>query len=345
MKIYKIGPEQNGPMPFELHTDDHGEALALLKNGVVVPLQPTALRVLGYFRKHKHVQRERMIESFFAGDVGGGPRDDKSFLNSRVLEIRAAFSDPSVIKNTGPARYMFGWYYDEAPAEAGAPPKSRCDPTRYLEQLWDRTGYIEIRGLAVGGGGVHRLDIRRLYTPLTTLDSGPQHGKREETTLLASRVPLESVLRYQRTVLVGAPGGGKSTFLQRIAFAACETLLGKDPNAAKEMFPGSDCPFPILVSAASLAKSSPNAPLPRRTRNSWSTLAGRNRRIGPSSSRTRTGRRRARAGTMRRRTANGRDSGCRRKSNGNTRRGAEGSRAPAIPGATSRPTGRAPTTP
>ena len=55
-------------------------------------------------------------------------------------------------------------------------------------------------------------------------------------------------------VLIGAPGGGKSTFLKRIAFAACETLLGRDGNPATEMFPGGAVPFPILISAASLEK-------------------------------------------------------------------------------------------
>jgi len=54
-------------------------------------------------------------------------------------------------------------------------------------------------------------------------------------------------------MLVGDPGAGKSTFLRRIAFAACETLLGKNAVAAEEMLP-KPCPFPILIRAASLAE-------------------------------------------------------------------------------------------
>ena len=59
-------------------------------------------------------------------------------------------------------------------------------------------------------------------------------------------VPLQTVLvDHRRVVLIGAPGGGKSTFLKRIAFAACETLLGRNANAAAEMFPAATAPSPF----------------------------------------------------------------------------------------------------
>jgi formylglycine-generating enzyme required for sulfatase activity len=54
-------------------------------------------------------------------------------------------------------------------------------------------------------------------------------------------------------VLVGDPGAGKSTFLRRIAFAACETLLGKNALAAEDLLP-KPCPFPMLIRAATLAE-------------------------------------------------------------------------------------------
>jgi formylglycine-generating enzyme required for sulfatase activity len=54
-------------------------------------------------------------------------------------------------------------------------------------------------------------------------------------------------------VLVGDPGAGKSTFLRRIAFAACKAHLGQDALDAANLLPR-PCPFPILIRAATLAE-------------------------------------------------------------------------------------------
>ena len=66
-------------------------------------------------------------------------------------------------------------------------------------------------------------------------------------------VPLQRALENRCVVLVGDPGAGKSTFLRRIAFAACETLLGRNALAAEELIPVKPCPLPLLIRAASLA--------------------------------------------------------------------------------------------
>lgn len=128
----------------------------------------------------------------------------------------------------------------------------RADATRYLNALWEDTAYIDIRGLRVSNEAVHRFRIDELYTPLTTV-LAPEEGTPGNEALKAGRaVPLQRALENRRVVLVGDPGAGKSTFLRRIAFAACETLLGRNPLAAAELLPAEACPFPLLIGAASL---------------------------------------------------------------------------------------------
>jgi formylglycine-generating enzyme required for sulfatase activity len=125
-----------------------------------------------------------------------------------------------------------------------------ADPTPYLQSLWEDTRFIAIRGLRVGNESAHQFNIDQLYTPLTTVLAG---AERKEGPDQRGAVPLQQALQNPRVVLVGDPGAGKSTFLRRIAFAACETLLGKNALAAEEMLP-KPCPFPILIRAASLAE-------------------------------------------------------------------------------------------
>jgi len=118
-----------------------------------------------------------------------------------------------------------------------------ADPTRYLQALWEDTSYIDIRGLRVGNESVYRFDIEKLYTPLTTVIAATE---RKEGPDERKPVPLQQALQNPRVVLVGDPGAGKSTFLRRIAFAACETILDRnaltaDENASEALsVPGAD---------------------------------------------------------------------------------------------------------
>ena len=146
----------------------------------------------------------------------------------------------------------------------------RADTTPYLAALREETAYIDIRGLRVGNEAVHRFPIDELYTPITTVLAREQREKSGEQVDREGReerepkegedamhrqepVPLQRALENRCVVLVGDPGAGKSTFLRRIAFAACETLLGRNPLAAAELIPVKPCPLPLLVRAASLA--------------------------------------------------------------------------------------------
>jgi hypothetical protein len=131
-----------------------------------------------------------------------------------------------------------------------------------LNWLRDITHFIDICGLKVTGGKVRRLKITQLYTPLTTLTPHRRSEERAkpEDVVTSGLVPLQTVLNHGWLVLIGAPGSGKSTFLKRIAFAACETLLDFDATAAAQIFPGEICPFPILIFRPESRKVRPRKP-------------------------------------------------------------------------------------
>jgi formylglycine-generating enzyme required for sulfatase activity len=172
--------------------------------------------------------------------------------------------------------------------EVGAMPAPKTssnqgDARKYLEYLHQDTANIEVRGFQTGQREGYRFPIDELYTPLTTLlmpEEGPRRvpkkgwpgpgwpeSDRQEAgwpgegwaggdAQKAKRhgpVPLQQALANSRVVIVGDPGSGKTTFLRRIAYACCQTLLDRQPDAAMELLKLKVCPFPILISAATLA--------------------------------------------------------------------------------------------
>jgi hypothetical protein len=144
-------------------------------------------------------------------------------------------------------------HFDKFDNEQYGKPAS-VDPTSYLEALWEETAFIDFKHVRLADGTTPHFRIDELYTPLTTVfaedeDKKLGHELREQRTM-----PLQDALKYRRVVLVGDPGAGKSTFLRRIAFAACETLLGRNPLAAAALKLPEPCPLPLLIRAASLAK-------------------------------------------------------------------------------------------
>jgi hypothetical protein len=139
---------------------------------------------------------------------------------------------------------------------AGGPPQ---DPTRYLEWLHDNTSHINIRGLAVGSGKAHRFPIEDLYIPLTTSlggERGPKPGASPECAGAeeTAHPELHKALRERTLVIVGDPGAGKSTFLNRITAALCDAWLGHDPQAAEKRLGLKERPLPALIRVGELAE-------------------------------------------------------------------------------------------
>ena len=138
-----------------------------------------------------------------------------------------------------------------------------ADTTKYLKDLWESTGHIELRGLQTGEGKAHRFPIEELYVTLSTVtgkeDRKKEKGKGKEKGKAGPLVPdrsavsLESILSNRKLVVVGDPGSGKSTFLRRVANVLCRSQLDLEPGAAKVLTGLKDSLFPILIQIEDLA--------------------------------------------------------------------------------------------
>jgi formylglycine-generating enzyme required for sulfatase activity/transcriptional regulator with XRE-family HTH domain len=128
----------------------------------------------------------------------------------------------------------------------------------YLTGLWNLTRYVEIKNLRTSDASANTFDIDELYTPLTTvLPHNPEDSLNKAHApkrMEHSKVALHEVLTQPRLVLVGDPGAGKTTFLRRIAFEACNRLLKRENERRIDKMLGEPDPFPILIPAGELSK-------------------------------------------------------------------------------------------
>ncbi len=144
----------------------------------------------------------------------------------------------------------------------------------YLADVLAETSRIDIRGIAsAGGAGRQALSyaIEDLYTPLRTTRPGMLTGTGDRSAPAAAglemlrggeRVELKELLAtHRRLLLVGAPGGGKTTFLRLIACVLARDLMGEErPDHAPERDRHLGLPLdepaelPVFIRLAALAE-------------------------------------------------------------------------------------------
>jgi formylglycine-generating enzyme required for sulfatase activity len=191
--------------------------------------------------------------------------DDHQWPFNYREESRLATCPDEALRAIGQLRAFKEWLSKYVTAEFSTPPEVRYavfhaltewkkrhpgfgpppagNPSDYLDKLREATRYIKIEGIQKTGAAKH-FEIRQIYIPLTSTGSEQGRGAAVEHQ---REVPLESALAGPNLLIEGDPGGGKTTFLRRVAFELCQA----DPES--QGFLGfQDGSFPILISVFEL---------------------------------------------------------------------------------------------
>ena len=183
-------------------------------------------------------------------------KEFKSWLNQKY--VRSEFTTPQNLA-TKVLQSLYEWrerHADQFPAVT-----IEADPQLFLQSLHDECAYIDIRGLQVGTGKAYKFGIEELYIPLTTTGSETlakarslRKGDGREDFEHTRRIELHQALKQKHVAIIGDPGAGKTTFIRRIAFALCQSLLKIEPDAAQQRLGLKGDPLPIFIRLGELAE-------------------------------------------------------------------------------------------
>lgn len=125
-------------------------------------------------------------------------------------------------------------------------------PAAYLRYLQKRCSHIDVRGMHVGKGTVHRMPIGELFVPL--MIDNPAQSDCDSTSEEFERIGLKDALINQHLLITGDPGSGKTTFLRWIVSRLCEQYSGDDAIDISGIAAIADSPLPCFVRISELAQ-------------------------------------------------------------------------------------------
>ena len=139
-------------------------------------------------------------------------------------------------------------------AQPATPKGKRDEPPpadfrKYLQDLWEETALIDIRGLFTGRPEAKRFPIEDLYIELSASGGMTEEGEPRRPAERGDAL-LKAALQNPHLVIIGDPGCGKTTFLRWVAHCLAGDRLGRTPGAAGQHLGLDRARLPVLVPIA-----------------------------------------------------------------------------------------------